>query len=556
MHGKLKNVEQNLPLLIGVATLIFSFQFAHPFQAPKIFGFLVVFLLLPHRLNQPISKGWVLLLFWLIWPVVQPIVPMDPLPAIYQRGLWLVYLMVVLLIGPLGESNRMALRKGLGLAGVGVAVYGFIQRVGWDWLSLETPGSPTSFMGNTNFSAHFLLLCWCLAVFSFKRSEWVGKSIIALGMLNSQSRAVIGIWLVLCFFQWVAQQKYRKSLILLGLVTCLAVVVVFRYDLKTFASYVQKPHSYSHLYNSQPDLIEARDPWFQGKRLSLIARVSLWSNTLGLVEQYPFLGVGAGQFRSYYPSVSQTRFPDVLLNHAYRATSPHNLILELSVAFGLPWLLIGIWLLVKNYSRWQDSFFKQAILSQLALAMVSLNYLSPVIIIVLIMMAPQQREPIRSMHASNYWKALWLLPLLAVVGLDGWHGSQLKQTEWQRVNINVPDHRARLAMQQGAIVPAWHAQKAALKQDPFGPETLFNACIMLWNLSEKYGVEGRDLAIAGLFLVVHHFPEFQPAENRLIETVNAGFWDNSWDSYGLQAQQNNALADWRERIYQWPLDLP
>lgn len=539
----------SLKLIFVAALSVFSFQFAHPFHTPKVALLLLLAIVLGAHFRWVTS--WRHGFFWILvtWPIWQPIMPLDPLTSIHDRGIWSLFVLFAWLVHPTREQKK-DLASGLAWAAILASCYSMCQSLGWDWIVWESPGLPTSTFGNANFTAHFLLLAWMLARFENPKHMLILKIALTIGILLSGSRAVIGLWLLCILFQIGRQRKHQLWLGLMVIVMTLVGLFQFKNEVTTFARYLNDPASYVTEYRAQPELIAEREPWFRGKRLSLMTRVALYGNSVALAKENLWFGIGAGQFRGHYPNVSQKVLVDLQMSDVYRAASPHNSGLESIILFGLPWTLVCLgWLILAIWGL-KDRRFRAALIMQMALSMVSLNYQNPVIVVVLILFWPRQLTD-KSTHTGKWIQVLWLLPLLAVVGLDFWQARQNQWTEWQQVSPAFPAHRAKLALESQAFGQAWQDQVTALRRDPYGPETMFNTGVVAWKLAEAGADQGYELGIRAFLLNRMMHPEYRPARDRLIEIRNSGRWQASWDSF----IENPSHDAWLDAVNAWRPEL-
>jgi len=541
-----------LPTSIYVfACLAFSFLFAQPFRTPKV-AFLIL-CLVALGCRRPTMK-WTTwsCLAWSLWPVLMPISPLDPVSAAYQRGLYLLYVLVALLVWPLDEPKRAGISVGLGWAGLLVGLYALLQVAGLDWIAWETPGQGNSFFGNANFSAHFLLLAWHLATYRKRSLAILGYCTMGLAILFSGSRAVWVVWILSIAVAYVLKFGWRWWHVAGLVIALVGLGFSFRGDVSRFYQNLVQPEAYVAEFEKQPHLIAQRDPWFKGKRLSLMTRLALYRNSLHLVKAHPLAGIGAGQFRAYYPRVALAGVPDFQLSEAYRANSPHQLVLEAAILYGIPWTCIGIVLLVIVLANRRDPRYLLAVTSQILLAMVSLNYQNPLIVVTLILLLPKPGHPPKRPSRARHWLAVvWIIPGFLVVGLDGWRGYASRQADWDRIPELFPAYRAQRAFDSGALEAAWLAQKGALAHDPFGPETIFNTGLVAWALGEAGDVDGYDLAVRAFQLSQCLHPYYRPAQDRLLEIRNSGYWEPRWNP-GVRCERAwEERREWAAAVAHW-----
>lgn len=183
-----------------------------------------------------------------------------------------------------------------------VAIYGLIQYIGYDFLSLEVKHSPVSTLGNVNFVAQFYLASLpfvVIAVFITRnvRTRYVffGVTILALiHLLLTYSRGgyvgiFCGILLGLSLYsrtRWSTISNFLQDL---------------NHWLKTTNFWITIAGitlvTSTFLYLDQGRLIGQIASIFHEQQESNRYRLLTWKSTLNMVADYPVLGVGVGNFR-------------------------------------------------------------------------------------------------------------------------------------------------------------------------------------------------------------------------------------------------------------------
>ena len=74
-------------------------------------------------------------------------------------------------------------------------------------------------------------------------------------------------------------------------------------------------------------------------------RIPLWEGTLNLIQDYPYIGTGAARFESIFASYRPLDY-FMKPNNAVRSNHPHNTLLYIAAAFGIPALILWciLWL--------------------------------------------------------------------------------------------------------------------------------------------------------------------------------------------------------------------
>lgn len=463
------------------ALLAFGGFFLHGFSASKL-ALLSFFAILAachyRRLETPpaaafgVLLGWVTLsAFWLTHPLdfVWQLVPFALI--------WLLYS-----VRYLGEQLRDASVFAGSLCGLGV----LLSR-GFDGL--------THFggMGNPNFAAHFMLATLCLIKpQALRERPWLWPLVLlqVAGILASASRAgTIGLFI--CAYFLIPRSHRRWALLLASVLLTLA-CLIWRHDLQTGWHYLRQPQAYVAAYRQQPTLLVERDPWFKGKRLSLMSRAVVYGNTAIGSGDTPLLGHGWGQFRVAYPARNGRYAEDVLLDGDYRIHAVHNLALKFVFELGLLGLAIAIWAFWQLW-RAGSAAYRRMLLLQLMLALVSLNYLNPAIWALLAVYAPRrQSTPLFSRRWPQF--VLAGMALMALLGLDVTRQQAAQAASGTAIPLLFAEERARHFYHAGNYAAAWTAQQQALRWDPHAPELWLNMAHIAWMMSFEAKLEPQEAA--------------------------------------------------------------
>ena len=500
-----------LTVLAGAA---FSFRFDQPFKTPKILVLTLLVVLLGLRANgcRPLTPRMALLG---LWPLLSGLWAVNPGAYIQSLGLFYLPFFAYMIAPGIDADGRLALRRGLLWAALAVALYDLALRTGVMAPSFQAGTVAGSFFGNPNFSAHFLFFALCFGRPRAKPWSYLWTGIIAAAILWSGCRAV---WLATTFWFVLMvvtpKRALRGGLLLAAVLAVLGGVwLAFSADLRTGAFYMSHPRAYAAAFEKQPPLIADRDPWFAGKRLSLMTRIILQGNSAAMLGQRPLTGFGLGQFHSYYPKFSRSWVDDPNMSREYRAVSPHNLLLETALTLGWPWLSLFLSGLAAFYRKTASrrSYWVGFCL-QLGMAMGSLNYLNPMILTFLALLAPPEGSG-RSKTRSGFilFVVLGWLPMV-VSGLWDYRVARAKEArDAAAVSPLFPEIRANLFYADGRFEAAWREQVRAFERDPYGPETLFNLALIAWELGKSDGPRPRWLAVLALRTNRRMFPFYRPA---------------------------------------------
>ena len=492
----------------GAACLAFFWPFQRPFHTPKlvILGVLALVLAMGRRSHS--GREWAWCLMWL-WPLATVFWMVNPLDYGQAAMMVLATLALWLWGTPLQPDEKTILGKTVALSAVAAAAYGVVQFLGWDPVTLEEGAGAGSFFGNPNFAAHFLLLSLGLGRFDFGRARWPALILVVLAIGLTESR---GAWLGTVLWFWLrpwpqASNRYRVGSGAFAILLLAAMAWVFRSDIRQGSHYLVHPGAYVDEYQQQPPLFADRDPWFRGKRLSLMVRYLLWTNTLPMVADHGPAGAGLGQFEVAYARYANEWVSDVNFNHHYRATSAHNLILDSASQLGIIWTVVfGLFVWRCFVWSWGDPTYQLALALQLGIAFFSLNYLNPMIVCTLLLFLPRKEA-----ESETSWKrfGVWLcaVPVFLMALVD---------TGPLRVRSHFyPQEVARDLYDQGRLRQAFAYQLKAFEQDPHGPETIFNLGLMAWEIGQEEGESWRDLAILAWGVNRGMHPHYEPARLRL-----------------------------------------
>lgn len=103
---------------------------------------------------------------------------------------------------------------------------------------------------------------------------------------------------------------------------------------------------------------------------SVEGRISFWMNTLYLIRDHPFFGVGPSGFEVLFEQYNGRYFPSHELHEGRWVTSPHNFILEIIALIGIPGALVFLstaFLLFWRVLKLKKSLARQWVLCSAAL---------------------------------------------------------------------------------------------------------------------------------------------------------------------------------------------
>ena len=197
----------------------------------------------------------------------------------------------------------------------------------WYQRPIENPGGLSGLFSNQNYAASWLNFVWpfCIALF-FEKSNNIFKKTTTLGFLISTGMAAFltfsrNAWLgIFTSIPIVLGKKGVKFT--LPLITILILVITFSFS----------PIFQGELQNSIRNLLPGKillEFSNEGYKEIDITRIGIYKSALELIRENPFFGTGAGSFTEIF--YSNTNF--------WKGHS-HNLLLELSLSYGLPATII------------------------------------------------------------------------------------------------------------------------------------------------------------------------------------------------------------------------
>ena len=197
----------------------------------------------------------------------------------------------------------------------------------WYQRPIENPGGLSGLFSNQNYAASWLNFVWpfCIALF-FEKSNDIFKKTTTLGFLISTGMAAFltfsrNAWLGL--FTSIPIVLGKKGVkFILPLITILILVITFSFS----------PIFQGELQNSIRNLLPGKillEFSNEGYKELDITRIGIYKSALELIKENPFFGTGAGSFTEIF--YSNTNF--------WKGHS-HNLLLELSLSYGLPATII------------------------------------------------------------------------------------------------------------------------------------------------------------------------------------------------------------------------
>ena len=197
----------------------------------------------------------------------------------------------------------------------------------WYQRPIGNPGGLSGLFSSQNYAASWLNFVWpfCIALFIEKGSNLFKKT-AALGFLISTGLAAFltfsrNAWLGLFTSIPIVTGK-KGSKVFLTLIT-IAILILFFLFSPIFEGELQ-----NSLANLLPRkiLLEFSNEGYEGLD---VTRIEIYKSALKLIQQNPFFGIGAGSFTEIF-----------FFNTTLWKGHSHNLLLELSLSYGLPSTII------------------------------------------------------------------------------------------------------------------------------------------------------------------------------------------------------------------------
>lgn len=526
-----------IALLVTLSCLYFSFQYDHAFVLPKLLP-LTLAMVFAAASSKPAAglrrPAWSLVLV-LIWPVLSLGWAQNPTTARVSLGLWAT-ITIGLMLPPMSCKDRMAWRQGLIGGALLIAIFGLCQLAGWDPWHFQPSTQFHSFMGNPNASAQVMLLALCLWPRSgywtrHPHASTAIRTLLLLGIYLAGSRAVwlaTIAWGLFATHTWWRNNPWRTATAWIAALALVALCLsTFRNDAAT-----------------EPGLLPG------DKRHSLSTRRALILNGSSLTTAQPLIGIGLGQFVTWYPRYARSLVDDPMLNDTYRPHHAHNLLIESIATLGWPWFLLTLGLLITQRDRFvHNTEVRAAAVIHLALACVALVYLNPVVVLSLLvcLRAPTETDK------RNAWTA-WLLLSAALLGflVSLWADRQATRTTVPPIWL--AKAQARTALANGDITQALAWQVQHLARDPWSPHSLHDIAVLAWQASQAPDDDYARLAAAALACLEKHFPHYHADDN--FNTPRQHPATHQWAQQVIGGNLNEDTAFLQQWAHHLPLPTP
>jgi len=321
------------------------------------FSFKYFFLKKAISINTHPLNGAVL--FFLAWTLAASFYAHNHYEAFDQWFQWAACILLFFLLQHIIKSQPRALQL-LGVlyaAGLLTAIIGISQYLfKIDIIPQSAP--PAATFANKNMASQFITLTFPLGIALLcgskkKATTWIaamGAPIMLIFVLYTQTRAAwIAICFELCFIIsilfwrscWVKTRlfwnKDKTMATMAGLFLILLFINItptgFKWQFPSIADrvvsildHIQTPSS------GEPLKIQPRE---NQARESGSVRLAIWLNTMEMIKNKPFTGVGLGNHKIYYPLFHTTAVKDALFSETHQLSNVHNDFLQLFAETGL-----------------------------------------------------------------------------------------------------------------------------------------------------------------------------------------------------------------------------
>ena len=252
------------------------------------------------------------------------------------------------------------------ITGLLVAMIGILQYHGFAFLDIPSNAQPSATFGNRNFAAEYLVCAGPLSILLFLQGRsrtglfFSGLSAALMGVYLAYTRTR-GAWLgiavaialvgaAVIFFPElrrtilgsIRSRMDRRKLMMAG---AFVVVFIFLSVLPARRSITDlQGKALPFLTESRSDLATTATSFFK-KDVGVEYRLAAWKGTLRMVADFPFIGVGPGDWVRVYPAYDRgaTTHPGTFMNR------PHNDYLLIASEYGLVGLSVFIWLIAAGF---------------------------------------------------------------------------------------------------------------------------------------------------------------------------------------------------------------
>lgn len=444
-----------------------------------------------------------------LWPLVASLawmgVALAYAPNRYE-GYWYLFRwlpalpIVVIGAATLREPSwRRTLLLTIALTGALAALLGAVQTL-TGWSPVEQAQRPASCFANRNMAVDFVLLTLSLAVAwaleaPSRRQRWTAAGAVLVmlffiaatgcraGWLSAAIQA--GFWGGYLGWRWWRQGRDAELWRRTGLLVVMAAVAV--------AAALFTPEVREVIFRRAKvpvakviEQVQQKTPGDE-QESSIVWRIRTWRNTLAMIHDYPWLGVGLGNHKVLYPLYHRRGVVVKSFDEKRQLAHVHNDFLQLWAETGLVGVLLLLWLFVAtareyraNWARLVPGFpaltfaLAPAVLGGLAVSAFfsfPMYRAAPPLVLagmlaVIAAAGPESAAAGRTRRISPRWCGAAAVGVLAlIVGHLFWAWHYLRADQLHRLAISADaQKRWDLVIRFG---------QAALKHDPWRMKTQF-----------------------------------------------------------------------------------
>lgn len=273
---------------------------------------------------------------------------------------WWFLLYLVAASGLPGSRAVLRLAWVMVAAGVVVAVLGVLQYAGVHLIPLPKAYGdlPVSTLGNTNFVAHYLdLVIPLVAGLLLATRGRVPRLLLGLALAVTGAHLVVtqnrGGWialsvaLVVSLVRWRRRLPWRRMLLLALVAAALLspLVELVLTSVRTSSGDTLRDRAGSLVGRSWERLVSSLDT----SEFSVAQRRLIWADTVDLIADHPWLGVGPGNYEHHLPAyrtvTRHRQWKEIMGERTQVAYQAHDEYLETAAETGILGLGAFLWLL-------------------------------------------------------------------------------------------------------------------------------------------------------------------------------------------------------------------
>ena len=412
------------------------------------------------NLKIPESWFWLFLLLFIVWSVISLLWTVNWYYSVSHIIVWLNALLAALVVFNLNKDQKQKLIYFLLISLFLLVALGLTQYF-FDISFVKQSSPPAATFKNKNMFAQYIVLLWPLLLLispqnSIERHLKNITLIFSIFMLVFiASRAA---WLALCIqililatLSIFKYKNYRELFLILGSVL-IAIVISFKIgDLK------KTQEKITNIF-SQQNVVANNE------------RITSWANSLSILKNNLFLGVGAGNWSIHYPLYKNEVIIDDRARNNLIWNYAHNDYIELAVSSGLigiVLLLLILFYLFKDFIIKQN-YFKNGVylISIFGIGVCAffsfplhLSAQTVVIAIILSLITPD-----KSIKINNYIKIIGTMVLIVLAAATSFFSDQ--------ISVIKHHHLAGKQLSRGNYEEMIKHTTRALEIDSYAPRSL------------------------------------------------------------------------------------